>query len=200
MGIQNTAFAATTYPYSPSEALVNFETTYKSQYDTINADLQMVSKKAAAWSSTAVLQDFEIGWTDGTENGYSFNFIDVNNPFKALGFSPTLEGGFVQSEVNRTPAMAFGIFRVPMRLRDLIPAMKNDKKLMPFLDSLVTEGCNTSVRLTLQKTITDRLIWDIEFRSANDTADKTVSCRSYLVSTSAEKTTDPVFIVRQLTK
>jgi hypothetical protein len=198
MGVHNTVFAATTYPYSPSEALDNFDTTYRSQYDTINADLQMVSKKATAWSSTAVLQTFQIAWADDSQNGYAFQFIDVNNPLKALRFAPTLGNGFVlsESEIDRTPEMKYGIYRAPMRLRDLVPAMKNDKKLLPLLDSLVAEDCDTIIGISLQKTITDRLVWHIEFRSQPRT--DTASCNNYLVSTSAGTTTDPFFSVRLL--
>jgi hypothetical protein len=201
LSLQNIAFAATTYPYSPSEALENFESAYGARYDTINSDLGSVVAKASAWSPTAVLQNFTIGWADGTENGYSFTFIDVNNADKALDFHPAFEQGFESAEIDRTPEMAYGIFRVPMRLRDLIPAMKADEKLLPFLDSVVAEGCNTSIRITLQKTLTDRLVWRIEFRSASDvTANEApaVTCPGYIVSVSAAKPIDPIFSIRHL--
>jgi len=198
LGIQNTAFAATTYPYSPSEALENFETSYKPQYDQINADLHDVVKKAATWSSTTALQNFQISWADGTENGYSFQFIDVNNPLTALLYSPTLDNGFTQSEIARAPEMKYGIFHIPLRLRVLIPAIKNDKKLMPMLDSLISEKCNTSMFVSMHKTSTNKLIWDIKFQSENETTDQSLSCKTYQVSVSAERTTAPVFTTVQL--
>lgn len=200
LGLQNTALAATSYPYSPSEVLENFESAYKPLYDQINTDLHSVNAKAFVWSSTSVLQQFTIIWADGTENGYVFNFIDVNNPVRALDFYPTFENGFQQMEVERTPEMRYGIYRAPMRLRDLIPAMKNDTRLLPTLDSLIAEKCNTSMFVTLRKTLTDRLVWRIEFRAANDGSASAISCNSYLVSVSAEKTTNPFFSIMQLSR
>jgi hypothetical protein len=143
--IASPARAATTYPYSPTEVLENFETGYKPVYDRINTDLHNAMDKASLWSATSALQNFEIGWADGTENGYTFNFIDVNDDKKALLFSPTIDEGFIQTEIDRSPDMKYGIYSVPLRLRDLVPAMKADKNLLPLLEQLIDDDRNVSI-------------------------------------------------------
>jgi len=197
-GIATPALAATTYPYSPTEVLTNFETTYKSQYDVINADLADSIKAAHAWSIDAALQKFEISWADGTESGYTFNFIDASgDKAKALLFYPSFESGFKNMEIDRTPDMKYGIYSVPLRLRDLVPAMKADKKLLPLLEQLIDDDRNVSINFTLLKNSSGTLVWRVYFTSSRD-ANGTQAKQDYLVTVDAVKTASPVFSVLKL--
>ena len=191
------ALAATTYPYSPTEVLENFETDYKPVYDSINTDLHNAMDKASLWSNTPALQSFEIGWADGTENGYLFRFIDINDDKKALIFTPVIDGGFVQTETNRAAEMKYGIYSVPLRLRDLVPAMKADKKLLPLLEQLIDDDRNVSIKFTLLKNSSGILVWRVYFTSSGDAAG-TQAKQDYLVTIDAVKTASPVFSVLKL--
>ena len=197
-GIAVPALAATTYPYSPTEILENFKTSYKPLYDNINADLADAIKDAQAWSPYAALQKFEISWADGTESGYTFTFIDTSgNDAKALLFYPSLDSGFKNMEIDRAPDMKHGIYSVPLRLRDLIPAIKADKNLLPFLEQLIDDDRNVSIKFTLLKNSSGFLVWRVYFTSSRDAAG-TQPKQDYLVTVDAVKTASPVFSVLKL--
>jgi hypothetical protein len=183
------AFAATTYPFSPTEVVENFETSFLPSYDQINTDLHSTMEEAKKWSPDATLGDFTIGWADGTENGYTFTFFSLNGmEGKALHFSPILDGGWYHKEIDRPADMKYGIYNVPMRLRHLIPLIKADKTVLPTLDQLITKDDDTSIKITLKKNTSNQLFWYIEFKTS----------KNYMVKVSANNKSTPVFTIQEL--
>lgn len=192
----NIASAATTAPYSPSEAVTEFENFYSSSYDQINTDRTKALEEAKKWEPNADLYQFNIWWADGTEPTYAFLFISETNKDEAYhlikGIDGTLSGGLI----GRKPDWKYNFTGANLVLRNLIPIMKNDPTLLKTLDQYVDPSQNTSVNFTLRTNLNGRVKWFVDFTL--DENEKLGKGTEYQVVAPADKRWETKFQIKEL--
>lgn len=120
--------------------------------DAINNDLNTQLNAAQQKTSDSHLQEFNLNFPTRDNLKYTYSFAD-----------------------GKTPN---GIFDVPLRLRDLVPAMQSDKSLLPSLNRLFGAKAHIKGAFRLVKNASGLLVWEV-------TLTDTVTNHSYLVRTPA---------------
>lgn len=131
----------------------------------------------------AALAEFSYGENPGSEASISYIFIDINDNGNIYAYSP---GSDIAQKTNT--GLNFGIFSIPMRMRDLTRAMLADKKTLLFVESLLGPDAFTTLHFRLAKNSGNNLIWTVTFTD-------TTSGKSYLVKTDAVASKNHEFMV-----
>jgi len=149
----------------------------------INSILTDGFTKVRILKPDASLAEFSYVENPGSEASISYVFMDINDKSDVYAFSP---GSDIAQKTNT--GLNYGIFSIPMRMRDLTKAMLADKKTLLFVESLLGPDAFTSTRFRLAKNSGNNLIWTVTFTD-------TKNGKSYLVKTDAIASKTPQFMV-----
>jgi hypothetical protein len=192
----NIASAATTAPYSPSEAVTEFENFFSPSYDQINTDRTKALEEAKKWDAGADLYQFNIWWADGTEPTYAFLFISETNKDEAYHLIKGIDGSLSGGIIGRKPEWKYNFTGANLVLRNLIPIMKADPTLLKTLDQYADPDHNTSVNFTLRTNLNGRVKWFIDFTS--DENIESGKGKEYQVVAPADRRWETKFQIKEL--
>jgi|GEM_PF-6002525 len=160
--------------------------------DEINQELKTSLSDAKKWHDDAYLGRFTFYHRPGSMDTYEFIWLTAGDDSKMYfdtNSSPP-------EEKNNTLPRRYGIFTVPMRLRDLTKIMLAHPKILPTLDDLFSDGITGytgDTTFTLEKNSSNRLTWTIKFLAAG------MKHEDYTVTVSAENKQSPIFNITQNT-
>lgn len=135
----------------------------------VNESLKKAHDAATTCDTGSFLQRFDFSFDQedkGPSREFTFAYSSVNE------YKPDCEYTwfFGQSSEGLYPPLErvkYGIFRVPVRLRDLVPALLEDKELMAQLAKLFGEKAHVSVDFSLAKNKENQLAWTVVFTDEN---------------------------------
>lgn len=180
---------------SPSEKLTDFNNWLQDndQYGVNYINSQLKQTKATAheeWDDRAALYDFTfyapaeqdlyceflLSSQDTDENDYKGSCTADDTPLTEL----------IDNNPDIEPR--FHIYRVGFLMRELVPAILEDERALPLLDSLFDEDAIVSLTFNLSKNSDNQLVWTVTFTDD-------VSGTSYLLKASAENNENPLFLI-----
>lgn len=156
--------------------------------DELNKSLKKSHIDAKEWHTDSFLAAFNYHHNPGSMDTHKFFWLSPSNETKMLEdpnwTTPEEKANFFTHR--------HGIFRVPMRMRDLTKAMIQDEKLLPMLDKIFGNNSIGSISFSLTKNSANRAMWYINFTHTNEDPKKDTI---YQVRVSAETKQNPDFMV-----
>lgn len=156
----------------------------------INTQLKTTKKEAHKnWNEYAALFDFTFYTPSGQDLFCEINLSSWDNDENDYRGTCTADETPLTEVVENRPNILYRnhIYGVDFLLRDVIPAMMEDEKLMTKLENLYGKDADLSLEYNLSRNSAYHLMWTITFTDENGL--------SYMVKTSAEEAENPQFII-----
>lgn len=194
----NIASAETGTPQTPTQAVTAFENFYTPMFDQINTDMkaarEMVRKD---WEPDADLYQFNI-WHGHGESSYAFIFISEPNKDEAYHVLRSQDGQLTGGIIGRRPEWKYNFSGANLVLRNLLPILKADAKVLPYLDTAIAQekaagADETWVNFTLRTNLNGRVKWFLDFNNKADLGE----AKEYQVIAPAEKRWETKFQIRE---
>jgi len=135
----------------------------------VNASLKKSHEATAACDSRSFVQRMEFNYSQ-EEKGPSRDFSFIYSSLDDYNSACEYNWYFGESSDGFYPPIArskYGIFNVPVRLRDLVPALLKDEKLMTLMGSLFGEKAHIKTQFVLAKNTQNQLEWNVVFKDVN---------------------------------
>lgn len=162
-------------------------------YDSINTHLHESIDVARKWKQDSVLGQFKVHMTlESDDYGETYTYITENDRAEAfeVTFHPLNETSWITNHIDRDKKIPQGIYRIPMRLRDVINLMKQDKELLPLLDRLYgNDSWVTGINFTLQKNADHQIFWTVKISGMDSQKQQ----KTYAIQIDANSKVNPVF-------
>lgn len=194
----NIASAETGTPQTPTQAVGAFENFYTPMFDQINTDMKQAREDVRKdWEPDADLYQFNI-WHGQGESSYGFIFISEGNKDEAYSITRTLDGQLTGGVIGRKPEWKYNFSGANLVLRNLLPILKADAKVLPYLDTAMAaekaKGADeTWVNFTLRTNLNGRVKWFLDFNNHADLGE----AKEYQVIAPADRKWETKFYVRE---
>lgn len=183
----STAFAA----YAPVQALsdLNEWITKSSSIDYVNGQLQEGLKLAREQiGDNATLLEFNFIFQRDGANSCDFTFGSATNDENDVSALCTFDDQPKTELIPDANPRRGLIYKINLKMRDLIPAMLNDEDLLETLNDLFADDAEIHLSFNLQKGSRNHTFWTARL---TDTKNEV----TYLVRTSAQNEGAPIFSI-----
>ncbi len=139
----------------------------QSRINRINDLLEKGLEQAKLWRPHARLQEFSLDYSLKNEAmSCVFLYSDANTPGKVFQVICPLGTQAISGVETVSTTKNNGIYRVPLRLRDLVPALRDDITFHDLIEEKLLgdpNNADVSVNFHLKKNVTGDTIWEATF-------------------------------------
>jgi hypothetical protein len=158
----------TPYQHKALDVLNTLDTWMHEKNDSgiayINDTLKTGLSKAKVWDQSARLQEFFLDFKPNDHLNCNFTFSAVNVTDKIAKSACPLENAEITATTESTTAKTSGIYSLSLRLRDLVPKLKEDPTFISLLKTgLLGDPQNSDINSTfrLAKNSANKTTWEV---------------------------------------